>query len=258
MQTEEEFKDFILNGHLHYIPNVSIDCAIFGYHEHQLKILLIRHRNMSRWSLPGGHIKRTETLLEAGYRNVKIRTGVDNLYLQQFKTFGDPGRIHFDHFDKNKWLEITGLTSWEGNWLMDQTVSVGFYAITDFSNTVLQTDISTGECAWFDIGSIPALEFDHNEMVTEALHTMRLHLYHYPIGLNMLPEKFTLSEIHSLYETLLGKKLDVSNFPKKLIALELLKKLDERRSIGAHRSPHLYSFDKANYEQALKDGLILS
>jgi hypothetical protein len=74
----------------------------------------------------------------------------------------------------------------------------------------------------------------------------------------MLPEKFTLSEIHALYETLLGKKLDISNFPKKLIALGLLKKLDEKRNIGAHRSPYLYMFDKAKYEQALKDGVVLS
>ncbi len=258
MQTEEEFKDFILNGHLHYIPNVSIDCAIFGYNEYQLKVLLIRHRNMVRWSLPGGHVKRTEKLIEAAYRNVKERTGVDNLFLQQFKTFGDPDRIKFDNFNKKKWLEITGLSSWEGNWLMDQTVSVGFYAVTDFSNTTLKTDIPTGDCAWFDIGNLPPLEFDHSEMVQEALHTMRLHLYHYPIGLNMLPEKFTLSEIHELYVTLLGKKLDVSNFPKKLITLKLLKKLEEKRSIGAHRSPYLYSFDKQKYELALKEGLVLS
>jgi hypothetical protein len=87
---------------------------------------------------------------------------------------------------------------------------------------------------------------------------MRLHLYHYPIGLNLLPKKFTLSEIHALYETLLDKKLDISNFPKKLITLGLLKKMDEKRSIGAHRSPHLYRFDKAKYELALKEGLVLS
>lgn len=258
MQTEEEFKDFILNGHLHYIPNVSIDCAVFGYHGHHLKVLLIRHRNMESWSLPGGHVKRTEKLVEAADRNVKVRTGVENLFLQQFKTFGDPDRIKFDKFNKQKWLEITGLTSWDGNWLMDQTISVGFYAITDYSETILQTDISTGDCAWFDIGSLPTLEFDHKEMVQDALHTMRLHLYHYPIGLNLLPEKFTLSEIHALYETLLGKKLDISNFPKKLIALKLIEKLPEKRNIGAHRSPHLYSFDRERYQLALEEGLVLS
>jgi 8-oxo-dGTP diphosphatase len=106
--------------------------------------------------------------------------------------------------------------------------------------------------------SLPRLEFDHDEMVKEALHTMRVQLYHYPIGYNMLPEKFTLAEIHALYETLLGKKLDISNFPKKLAALGLLKKLNEKRSIGPHRAPHLYMFDKQAYDNALKEGIVLS
>jgi hypothetical protein len=144
------------------------------------------------------------------------------------------------------------------SWLIDQTISVGFYSITDFEKSIPQPDFMSDECRWFDIGRVPKVEFDHKEMIREALHTMRVHLYHYPIGYNMLPEKFTLSEIHSLYETLLGKKLDISNFPKKLIALGLLKKLSEKRSIGPHRAPHLYKFDKAAYERALKEGVVLS
>lgn len=95
-------------------------------------------------------------------------------------------------------------------------------------------------------------------MVKEALHTVGVQLYHYPIGYNMLPEKFTLSEIHTRYETLPGKKSGISNFPKKLIALGLLKKLEEKRSIGAHCSPHLYRFDKECYDSALYEGLVLS
>lgn len=258
MQTEEEYREFLINGYKYYIPHVTIDCAVFGYHEQQLKLLLIKHRNLQNWSLPGGYIKRTEDLSEAANRNIKDRTGIDNLFLQQFKTFGGPNRIKFDKFDKNQWVKDTGLTSWEGNWLINPTVSVGFYALTDFSKTILKTDFTTQACSWFNVNELPALEYDHNEMVSEALHMMRLQLYHYPIGLNMLADKFTLSEIHLLYETLLGKKLDVSNFTKKLTTHGLLKKLDEKRHIGAHRSPYLYCFDKIKYELALKEGLILS
>ena len=87
---------------------------------------------------------------------------------------------------------------------------------------------------------------------------MRVQLYHYPIGYNLLPEKFTLPDIHALYETLLGKKLDTSNFPKKLIALGLLERLNEKRSIGPHRAPHLYRFNKERYDEALREGLVLS
>lgn len=258
MNSDEELKDFILNGYRHYVPHVSLDCAIFGYHEQQLKLLLIRSKFIRQWYLPGGYIKRTETLIEAANRNVMERTGIDNLFLQQFKTFGDPDRAKMSEFDPDKFYEATGVRVTDDNWLIDQTISVGFYAITDFSLSVPKPDIMSVECAWFDIDNLPPLEFDHDEMVKEALHAMRIQLYHYPIGYNMLPEKFTLSEIHALYETLLGKKLDISNFPKKLLTLGLLKKLDEKRSIGAHRSPHLYMFDKERYDNALKDGLVLS
>ncbi|OOQ60669.1 NUDIX hydrolase [Mucilaginibacter pedocola] len=258
MVRQEQIEDFILNGHKEYIPHVSLDCAIFGYHEQQLKLLLIKHKAIDGWCLPGGYIKRTEKLVEAAARNVRERTGIDNLFLQQFKTFGDPNRARFEEFDEERWYEATGVRVTRDNWLIDQTISIGFYSITDFSRTTLQPDVMSVECEWFDIDALPPLEFDHDEMVQEALHTMRIHLYHYPIGYNMLPEKFTLTEIHALYETLLGKKLDISNFPKKLIALGLLTKLDEKRSIGPHRSPHLYKFDKERYDEALKNGVVLS
>jgi 8-oxo-dGTP diphosphatase len=258
MDTAEKLKDFILNGHLEYVPHVSIDCAIFGYHEQELKVLLIKHKLIDAWCLPGGYIKRTETLAQAANRIVMERTGIGNLFLQQFKAFGDPGRAKTAEFDQDKWLANAGVALTANNWLNDQTISIGFYAITDFEKSIPKPDIMSVDCEWSDIRTIPKLAFDHDEMVAEALHTMRVQLYHYPIGYNLLPEKFTLTEIHSLYETLLGKKLDVSNFPKKLIALGLLTKLDEKRSIGPHRSPHFYKFNKEVYERVLKEGLVLS
>ena len=258
MTEKEEMEDFVLNGYLTYIPHVSLDCAIFGYHERQLKLLLIKRTFLDRWCLPGGYIRRTEKLVEAAHRNVRERTGIDNLFLQQFKTFGGPSRYDVELFDQERWYAVTGISVPRDNWLLDQTISIGFYAITDFSLTVPHPDLFSDDCRWFDIDEVPPLEFDHDEMVREALHAMRIQVYHYPIGMSLLPEKFTLSEIHSLYETLLGKKLDVSNFPKKLVALGLLKKLEEKRNIGAHRSPHLYMFDKPRYEEALQEGLVLS
>jgi 8-oxo-dGTP diphosphatase len=258
MKTDDEVKDFILNGYKEYVPHVSIDCAIFGYHEQQLKLLLIKHKFIDGWCLPGGYIKRTETLVEAANRIVMERTGISNLFLQQFKTFGDPNRAQTNTFDEDLWFKATGIKINKNNWLIDQTISIGFYAITDFSKAEPQPGLLSEKCRWFDMDSLPPLEFDHDEMVKEALHTMRVQLYHYPIGYNMLPEKFTLTEIHALYETLLGKKLDISNFPKKLIALGLLIKLDEKRSIGPHRSPHLYMFDKEKYDKAIKEGIVLS
>ncbi|MEJ0055746.1 MAG: NUDIX domain-containing protein [Bacteroidota bacterium] len=258
MDISPEMKEFFRAGYKEYLPHVAIDSTIFGYHEQQLKILLIKHRLLQGWSLPGGFIKRTEKLIDAANRIVKERTGIDNLYLQQFKTFGDPYRSRYDQSKAKHFFKQTMAMVEKDSWLLDHFISIGFYAITDFSRTVPKTDFMSAECAWFDIDNHPKLELDHDQMVVEALHTMRMQLHYYPIGYSLLPHKFTLAEIHALYQSLLGKKLDVSNFSKKLLALGLLKKLNEKRGIGPHRSPNLYSFDKRKYDMALKQGLDLS
>ncbi len=255
---KKEIRDFVLNGYKQYVSHVCIDCAIFGYHHQQLKILLVKNKAIAGFCLPGGYIKRTETLTAAATRIVKERTGIENLFLQQFKTFGDPGRNRIKEFDDQKLSALMDIEIGKDCWFLDQTISIGFYAITDFSKVIPQPHFMSDSCAWFDIGQIPSLGFDHNQMFAEALHILRVQLYHYPIGYNLLPKKFTLAEIHSLYETVLGKKLDISNFPKKLISLGVIKKLDEKRKIGAHRSPHLYTFDKVNYQNSLKNGIVLS
>jgi len=258
MKSLTELQDFFKNGHLHYLPYLTIDCAIFGYHDQQLKLLLVKNKVITDWCLPGGFVKRGEKLDEAAGRITQERTGIKNLFLKQFKTFGDPGRNLYKKFDKQKFADLTGIEIQDGHWLMDHTVSIGFYAITDISNASPEADVLSSECAWFPIDNLPELAFDHDAMVKEALLTMRVHLYHFPIGKNMLPEKFTLKEIHSFYETMIGKKLNPSNFPNKLIALGLLEKLDEKKNIGAHRSPTFYRFNTEVYDQALKEGLVLA
>jgi 8-oxo-dGTP diphosphatase len=258
MKSLSELQEFLKAGHLLYLPHLSIDCAIFGYHEGELKLLLVKNKIITHWCLPGGFIKREENLDEAAGRISKERTGIKNLFLKQFKTFGDPDRNGYRSFDKEGFFKLTGIKIPAESWLLDRTASVGFYAITDISNTSPEADVLSSECAWFPIDHLPKLAFDHDEMVREALLTMRVHLYHYPIGKNMLPEKFTLKEIHLFYETMLGKKLNASNFPNKLISLGLLEKLNEKRSIGAHRSPTFYKFNTKVYGLALKEGLALA
>jgi 8-oxo-dGTP diphosphatase len=258
MKSLPELHEFLKDGYLQYLPHVSIDCAIFGYHEGELKLLLVKNKIIPHWCLPGGFIKREEGLDEAAGRISKERTGIKNLFLKQFKTFGDPDRNGYRSFDKNRFYKITGIQIPENSWLLDRTASIGFYAITDISHASPEADIMSSECAWFPIDGLPKLAFDHDEMVKEALLTMRIHLYHYPIGKNMLGEKFTLKEIQLFYETMLGKKLNASNFPNKLISLGLLEKLNEKRNIGAHRSPTFYKFNSKVYGRALKEGLVLA
>ena len=141
---------------------------------------------------------------------------------------------------------------------MNQTISIGYYALTDFSLVTPQADVMSDFCAWFNINEVPPLLFDHDQMVKDSLHALRMQLYYYPIAEKLLPAKFTLTEIHAVYETLLDKKLDIRNFPKKLVFLGLIKKLNEKRNIGPHRAPFLYKFDKKKYTKALETGTTLT
>lgn len=255
MNKEEEALKFVKHGHKHYLPHVAIDCVIFGYYEQQLKILLLKVRGDDGWGLPGGFIQRREPLTQAAYRILQERTSLKDVYLQQFHTFGDsPFRV--EEVSAKVFSEKFGLEVEADNWLLERTLSIGYFALVDYSKVTVNTDFFTEAYEWCDVSKVPPLLFDHNDVVEIALLTLRLQIYHQPIGYNLLPEKFTLPEIHVLYETILGKGLDRRNFPKKLMALGLIKKLDEQRHIGAHRSPFLYQFDKENYEKALKKGIV--
>lgn len=255
MDTEKEAIKFVRDGHKEFLPHVAIDCVIFGYLDQQLKILLLKVKRQESWGLPGGFIKRREPLTEAAYRILQDRTSLKDLFLQQFYTFGDsPFRVQ--ESSAKEFSEKFGLEVEEDNWLLERTLSIGYFALVDYSKVTVNTDFFTETYQWCEISEIPPLMFDHNDVVEKALQTLRLQIYHQPIGYNLLPEKFTLPEIHVLYETILGKELDRRNFPKKLQALGLIKKLDEQRHIGAHRSPYLYQFDKENYEKALKEGIV--
>jgi len=255
MNTLEEVNDFVHHGHQEYLPHVSIDPVIFGYYQQKLRILLLRWKGLDGWGLPGGFIKRREPLSQAAYRILHEKTSLSDLFLQQFHVFGDsPYRVQ--ERSAREYKEKFGLELTPDNWLLERTLSIGYFALVDYSKVSVTTDFFTEDYYWFDVSDIPPLLFDQNETVEKALLTLRLQIYHQPIGYNLLPEKFTIPEIHTLYETILGKELDQRNFSKKLIALGLIKKLDERRSIGAHRSPFLYQFEKEQYEQALQEGIM--
>jgi 8-oxo-dGTP diphosphatase len=258
MKDLEKIRDEILNGDKHYLRNVSIDNVIFGYHNKQLKVLLQRPQGISEWTVSGGYIKRTETIEEAAARIASERTGLEDLYLKQFKAFGSPMR-NIDSAIKAKTLSyFKGLEIDKANWIFDYFVTLGFYTLTEFDLVKPSGEFYTEDCQWWDILKLPALIIDHQLIIEEALKSLRLHIYHYPIGYRLLPEKFTLPEITSLYETILEKKLDDRNFAKKLLATGIITKLSERRHIGPHRSPFLYVFNEVKYVEALKNGMVLA
>lgn len=258
METIKDLEHFLIKGYLDYRPEVTVDCAIFGYHDGELQLLLVKNKILTMWCLPGGHVKKKENLDQAATRITVERTGIANLFLKQFKTFGGPGRDNTPAFDERKFFELTGIRKDEYRWLLVEPVSVGFYAITDIVNVKPKSDFLSSECRWFPVNKLPKLGFDHDDMVREALFTMRIHLYHFPIGKNLLPQKFTLKEIKLFYETMSGVELNATNFPNKLISLGLIVKTDEKKNIGAHRSPTYYKFDKQAYKKALQEGLVLA
>jgi 8-oxo-dGTP diphosphatase len=257
MKKIDEIRNDILNGHIEYLSNVSIDNVIFGYHGKELKVLLQRPQGISKWMLPGGYIKRTESIDGAAKRIAKERTGLNDLYLKQFKAFGRPGRNKDAEMTPELISRLSGLVVESDNWMFDYFVSLGYYTLTEFEKVSPNGEFYMEECQWWDIHRLPQMQFDHKEIISEALKALQLNIYHLPIGYELLPEKFTLPEIHALYETILEIKLDSRNFSKKLLKTGIIKKLNEQRYIGAHRSPFLYTFDKDFYNATLREGTVI-
>lgn len=261
MNTPEEVVEFVRSGHLHYLPHLSIDCVIFAYHETRLKLLLLRYHGHDHWSLPGGFVQRHEPLSTAAYRILAGHTQITDLFLQQFHAFGD-GRTRLNRIETqqihNRIFAKVGVHLAEDHWLSERTLSIGYYALVDYRHVTITPDFLVEEYAWYDVEDIPPLLFDHREIIGKALLTLRDQLYQQPIGARLLPDKFTLPEIHALYEAILGKPFDRRNFRKKLLALGLVRQLPEQRRIGPHRSPYLYEFDLANYHRALEEGAVLA
>jgi len=247
MDTRNELEEFILNGDKVYLPHFSIECVIFGYENRQLKVLLTKLLGIG-WGIPSGYVKQEEMLTSAATRILNERTSIDNIFLKQFHVFGDslyrgPG---FNN-DPTNYLPAN-------SWLKQRTLSIGFYALIDCEKAKIKLDYFVEDYKWVDINEIPNdLLMDHNEIVTTALETLRNQIFHEPIGYELLPEKFTLPEIQTLYETILNKKFDRRNFPNKLLSQEIIVKLDEKRNIGQHRAPFLYTFHKDNYQNALNE-----
>lgn len=247
MAIDKKLKDFLLTGDKSFLPHISIDCVIFGFHENRLKVLLLKWKERGQWSLPGGFIQHNESIDSSAKRTLKERTGLSNIYLRQFYTFGEPKRDRNKPFIKRQQVKKT--------WLDNRFITVGYYALVEYSKVSPQPDWLSESCGWYDVGNAPKLIYDHNDIVDKALEVLRSSLNDVPVGYNLLPAKFTMPELQNLYETILDVKLDRRNFQKKMLSFGLLERLNERKTGGAHKSPYLYRFDKKKYDRAMKQGL---
>ena len=218
-------------------PALTVDCVIFGLDldEQHLKVMLVE-RDVEpfagRWAIPGGFVRKGETLEEAAARELREETGIADVYLEQLYTFGDPGR------DPRGWV-----------------VSVAYYALVSPDKHSIHATTDARQARWFPVTDVPALAFDHDEILKTALARVRGKLTYAPVGFELLPRKFTVKQLQKLYEIVLGRKLDNRNFRKKIFGMDVLRQLDEWQRGVAHRAARLYKFDERKYKQLVKRGL---
>ena len=242
-----------INNNQSFLRHVSLDCVVFGFHENQLKVLLLRMKKTGQWALPGGFVQEDESLEVAASRVLRQRTGLEKIFLRQFNVFSDPKRSKVNPAIAD--LVDSGMSFPDQGWFSQRFISVGFYALVEFSQVQPQPDLLSDICEWINLEDIGTLMMDHNQIVSSALGTLRLQLSFQPIGYTLLPEKFTMTELRRLYETILGTELDRRNFQRKMLTYNILIRLDEVRQGAAHKAPVLYRFNVENYQKALAEGL---
>lgn len=252
MEFSDYISDLFQNGHKEYLRNLSVDSVIFGFHHNELKVLLLYSKLHGKWALPGGFIRFNEHMDDAAARVLYERTGLKNIYLQQFRVFSETGRSTraiYQPILQSMHIQL------QESWMFERFITIAYSALVDFSKVKPQKDVLTDDCAWHSIDSIPEMILDHRAILDAALQHLRLQLNYQPVGANLLPSKFTMPELQRLYETILGKQLDRRNFQRKMLHTGILKKLNERREGVNHKAPTYYSFDQKVYKQFLKAGM---
>src|SRR5712672_3169293 len=213
---------------------LTVACVVFGFDDGELKILLIE-RGLEpfkgRWALPGGFVRVDETLDEAARRELVEEAGLKNVFLEQLYTFGAVNRDP-----------------------RERVVSVAYYALVKLAahNTKAATDAA--DARWFPISKVPKLAFDHADILATALARLKGKVRYQPIGFELLPPRFTLSQLQHLYEAVLGTDLDKRNFRKKVLSFGLLVPLEETLMAGPHRPAQLFRFDAEKYRKLAQRG----
>ncbi|MFN8258541.1 MAG: NUDIX domain-containing protein [Bacteroidales bacterium] len=228
-----------------FIQQVSIDCVIFGFHGHQLKVLLPKLKGLeNKWTLPGGYIMQNEAIDSAAQRILKERTGLKDIYLEQFSVFGNTERNTYETM--KKFLENNGSIPGPNHWSAKRFISIGYYALVDFTNVKPTPSYFDEFCDWYEIKKLPDLAFDHAEIIDKALSYLQQSLDYKLVGLHLMPEEFTMKELQVLYETILDKPLRRDNFQRKMLSLNILERLDKKYTGAANKAPYLYRFKTEN------------
>jgi ADP-ribose pyrophosphatase YjhB (NUDIX family) len=213
---------------------VAVDCIIFGFDGNHLKALLIKRGfepEKGKWSLMGGFVNKNENADKAAARVLYDLTGMKNIYMEQLYTFSDVTR------------DAAG-----------RVVSIAYFALINIAdyNEKLQKE---HEAKWFPLDKIPPLIFDHKKMVLKAKEMLKQKVANHPIGFELLPQKFTLPQLQSLYEAIYEGPFDKRNFTKKMLSLGILNKLNEKEKESSRKGAFYYVFDTARYQKLHSNGL---
>ena len=212
---------------------LAVDCIIFGFDGQRIKSLLIKRGiepEISKWSLMGGFVNNNESVDDAAKRILKQLTGLDNIYMEQLHCYGDPAR------------DPGG-----------RVVSVAYFALIRIDNN--DKLLKEHQAEWFSFDKFPPLIFDHQEMVRNAKERLQQKVANHPIGFELLPAKFTLPQLQSLYEAIYQSPVDKRNFTRKILSLDILEKLDEKEKSTSKKGAYLYVFDKEKYTKLQNEGL---
>jgi ADP-ribose pyrophosphatase YjhB (NUDIX family) len=228
-----------------HLKHIAYDSVIFGFSDGELRILIMEYHNTGWFALPGGFVRTDENLNDAVIRGLEERTGLTDIYLEQFYTFGDVSR--FKPEVMRTILEANGHDA-DGklNWMLERFISVAYYALINYKDVVPKPDSLSDSCTWYPVNKLPKLILDHKQIVENAIHTLRENLDSKLVGGNLLPKKFTMNELQRVYEAILGIKLRRTTFQRKMLTAEVLKRHEKHFSGRAHKAPFLYSFKKRN------------
>ncbi len=207
---------------------LTVDCVVFGLDESELKVLLIQ-RGLDpfkgKWALPGGFVRVDETVDEAARRELAEEAGLKEVFLEQLYTFGEVARDP-----------------------RERVVSVAYYALVKMAPHDTKAATDAADARWFPVSKEPKLAFDHADILATALARLKGKVRYQPIGFELLPPKFTLSQLQHLYEAVLATELDKRNFRKKVLSFGLLVPLKETQMTGRHRPAQLFRFDAERYK----------
>lgn len=234
------------------LPNVSVDCVIFGFDFEKLNVLLVERKledpanglSISDYTLTGYHIYEDEELETAAARILKDLTGLENIYLEQFYTFGALNRVTSEK--DQRWLKHIN----QG--FHDRIITVGYYSLINSSDVQLR--LKDKMVSWMPVERLDALEFafDHREILDKAIDALRKKVRIEPVAFELLPEKFTLTQLQKLYEAILGVDFDKRNFRKKIAQMSFVVPLKEKQKGVSHKPAQLFMFSREVYEKTKK------